>query len=311
MLPSATIVIPVHNEERCIGAAIESALTGQTLADVLVVDDHSDDRTVEIANRYDRVTVVTCIGHGIVDVNNTALSSASGEVVIHLDADDRLLPGAVQSLLEAFADPDVVIASGSTITDDGSRVIDSKLAFPTHQHLSIAAAAMNPFSHSGVALRRESVLAIGGYTAYGDVSWGEDYDLWLRILGSGAKAAGVEALVASKTLRAEGISGRHHHVMQQRSRRARQVYRAGLALPTCSELVALGRELQTAERRSDLQQRWSVTLAILARQLRGDGRLREALEVGAAAVRLGPARLARGSIDHRARMRRRRRVRSS
>lgn len=311
MTPTATIVIPVHNEEDWIAGAIESALAGPSIADVLVVNDRSDDRTVEIASGYERVTVVDCVGQGIVDVNNTALERASGDVVIHLDADDRLVPGAVEALTAAFADPDVVVVGGSTVIDDGVRVIDSKLVFPTHRHLAIAASAINPFSHTGIALRRKPVLELGGYRADGGVPWGEDYDLWLRLLASGAKSAGLPQTVATVTLRPGGITGTHHRLQHQRLRGPRAEYRTGLDLPSATELVELGEALRSFEHADELRRRWSMVLASLAAQLRNDGRFADAAMVSSAAIRCGPIRLVRGVTGHRRRMRRRREVRSS
>lgn len=311
MTPTATIVIPAHDEEQWIAPAIESALAGQTIADVLVVDDGSTDRTAEIARSYERVTVVPCVGQGIVDVNNTGLTAATAEIVIHLDADDRLLPGAVEAFVDAFTDPEVVIAGGSTVVDDGTTAIDSKILFPSHRHLAVAAAAINPFSHTGTALRRAPVLSLGGYRSDGDVPWGEDYDLWLRILASGAKAAGVTQVVASKTLRPGGITAVHHEQQHGRMRSARARYRAGAERPGFAELVALGQELRANTPAEELRRRWSAVLAMLAMQLLGDGRPTDAAVVSAAAIRLGPVRLASGVIDHRRRMRRRRQVRTS
>jgi hypothetical protein len=308
---TGTVVIPARNEEDWIAGAIESVLTGQAAADILVVDDGSEDRTIEIAARYDRVTVVPCVGQGIVDVNNTALVAARGEIMIHLDADDRLLPGAVEALVTAFIDPDVVLVGGSTVIDDGSRMIDSDVVFPTHRHLALAATVVNPFSHTGTALRREHVLAVGGYRAGGGgVPWGEDGDLWVRILSSGGKSAGIAQTVARRTLRPGGITAVHHQLIHERSSRARAEYRAGVTLPGFPDLISLGEELRASGRADVLQERWSVMLLMLANQLAHDGRHKDSAIVAAAAVRSGPRRLVRGLSEHQRRMRRRRRVRT-
>jgi hypothetical protein len=44
----------------------------------------------------------------------------------------------------------------------------------------------SPFTHPSVMFRRDAVLKLGGYR---DRGWPEDYDLWLRLAGSGARFA--------------------------------------------------------------------------------------------------------------------------
>src|SRR3989338_916934 len=51
---SITVIIPAHNEERCIADAIESVLNADFngYKQVIVVDDGSKDKTYEIASRF-------------------------------------------------------------------------------------------------------------------------------------------------------------------------------------------------------------------------------------------------------------------
>lgn len=311
MTPPATIVIPALNEEEYIGAAIESALAGQTRADVLIVDDGSFDRTVEIANSYDRVRVVPCNGRGIVDVNNTGLHAAQGEIVIHLDAGSRLVTGAVDALLAPFESPDVTLVAGSTVVNNGRETIGAKIVFPTHQHIATAAMSGNPISHSGVALRRRSIIEIGGYQAADGTEYGEDYDLWLRLLAAGHRTVGVTQTVAIRTLRSHGISARHHEVLHRRLRPAQRAYRTKTWERDARALIELGRALRGEEYSNELLDRWSISVAMLAYKLMRDRRPGDALVAGTAAVSLGPLRLATALIDHRGRMKRYREVKSA
>jgi glycosyltransferase involved in cell wall biosynthesis len=307
MRPTATIVICAHNEEAWIARAIDSALSHQSLSDVLVVDDHSDDRTAEIARTYERVTVIPCEGRGIVDVNNTALRRAAGDVVIHLDADDRLLPGAAEALLAPFEDPDVVFVVGSSIVDEGERDIDAKIVFPTHRHLAVASMALNPIPHTGVALRREPVLVVGGYRSASDgTTFAEDYDLWIRLFDSGSRCVGVPKVVGRQTLRSTGVTGLHHDQQAARTGQIQRAYRDRHWERDGSMLVTLGRELAHYEQADVLRDRWSVMLMVLAGRFMRERRPVDASIVVVAAIRLGPIRMVRASFDRRRRMRRRR-----
>lgn len=94
--PSVSIVIPARNEERNIGQTIDAVLSQDYPSqriEIIVVDDHSDDRTAEIAGSYqDKLCLIRlsevssfpgskklALGKGIV--------AAGNELVITLDAD--------------------------------------------------------------------------------------------------------------------------------------------------------------------------------------------------------------------------------
>jgi glycosyltransferase involved in cell wall biosynthesis len=93
-----SILIPAHNAERWIGTTIESAL-GQTWRDVevVVVDDGSTDRTLEVAASFERhnVRVFMQANCGAAAARNRALAEARGDIIQYLDADDLLAPDKI------------------------------------------------------------------------------------------------------------------------------------------------------------------------------------------------------------------------
>ncbi len=87
--PSITVITPAYNEEACIRGCLD-ALTGQDypreLLEIIVVDDHSTDRTREIALEYG----VTVIDNGRRDIEYgkmLGLGMAGGELFCIIDAD--------------------------------------------------------------------------------------------------------------------------------------------------------------------------------------------------------------------------------
>lgn len=105
--PRVTVFIPVFNREEFIREAIESVLA-QTFGDleVLVVDDGSTDRSVEIVESIpdDRVRV-ECNGEnlGIPRTRNRGLELARGEFLAVLDSDDLAHPRRLEAQV-AFLD---------------------------------------------------------------------------------------------------------------------------------------------------------------------------------------------------------------
>ena len=97
-----SILIPAYNAERWISQSLASALA-QTWrhTEVIVVDDGSTDRTLDIAKGYasDRVKVVGQKNIGAAGARNAALGMAQGDYVQWLDADDLLHPEKIERQL--------------------------------------------------------------------------------------------------------------------------------------------------------------------------------------------------------------------
>jgi len=99
------VVVTNHNYARFLGEAIESACT-QTHPDVhvVVVDDGSTDGSRELLGSYaDRIEVVLQEQGGQASALNAGLERCRGEVLLVLDADDRLRPQAAERVAAAFA----------------------------------------------------------------------------------------------------------------------------------------------------------------------------------------------------------------
>jgi glycosyltransferase involved in cell wall biosynthesis len=99
--PLVSILINAYNEERYIGAAIESAIA-QTYdsIEIIILDDQSTDRTAEIVKNYNdpRVRYIRSDKRlGLTDGRNALLAAAKGEYLTYLDADDIYEPTKVEA----------------------------------------------------------------------------------------------------------------------------------------------------------------------------------------------------------------------
>ncbi len=98
-----SIYILTHNEEIDIAACIESALLSD---DVIVVDSLSDDRTIEIANRYPvRVVQHAFESHGKQRTWMLRSIPAKHEWVYILEADERMTPALFEECLTTILQP--------------------------------------------------------------------------------------------------------------------------------------------------------------------------------------------------------------
>jgi glycosyltransferase involved in cell wall biosynthesis len=98
MKPLVSILIPAYNSEGWIADTLRSALA-QTWPnkEIIVVDDGSKDRTLEVARRFesDGVQVFTQKNQGAAATRNTAYTHSRGDYIQWLDADDLLSPDKI------------------------------------------------------------------------------------------------------------------------------------------------------------------------------------------------------------------------
>src|SRR5687767_8093344 len=105
----ASVIITNYNYGRYLNAAIDSALSQTyTPCEVVVVDDGSTDGSAELVAAYrDRVVPVFTEHGGQAAAFNAGFAASCGDVVCFLDADDVLLPRALEDAVVHFSNPDV------------------------------------------------------------------------------------------------------------------------------------------------------------------------------------------------------------
>lgn len=100
---SVSILINNYNYGQFVSQAIESALAQTVPAQVVVVDDGSNDNSREVISRYaDRVEAVFQDNGGQGAAMNEGFGRATGDLVIFLDSDDFLETHAVETLLKGW-----------------------------------------------------------------------------------------------------------------------------------------------------------------------------------------------------------------
>ncbi|NET11244.1 MAG: glycosyltransferase, partial [Symploca sp. SIO2B6] len=102
---TVSIIINNYNYELFLGQAIDSALNQDyPYVDVIVVDDGSQDSSVDIIHRYgDRIRPVIKENGGQASAMNAGFQASSGDLVLFLDADDYLFPDAVTTIIAAWS----------------------------------------------------------------------------------------------------------------------------------------------------------------------------------------------------------------
>lgn len=105
-----SIIIPVHNGEEHLGQSIASAIA-QDVAEIIVIDDASTDKSVEIANRYsDKITLVKRLERkGQAYRLNEGVRLSTWPFIQFLDADDYLLKDKVSEQLKHLQNSEALV----------------------------------------------------------------------------------------------------------------------------------------------------------------------------------------------------------
>jgi cellulose synthase/poly-beta-1,6-N-acetylglucosamine synthase-like glycosyltransferase len=117
LLPSVTLVIAAHDEERVIAERLDNALAldyPRDRLEVVVTLDGSPDGTRRIARGYESrgVTVLDNPRGGKVAAQNAAVRATASDVVAFSDANSMWDPAALRRLVAHFADPEVGYVCG-------------------------------------------------------------------------------------------------------------------------------------------------------------------------------------------------------
>jgi len=211
--PLVSVVIPCYNQARFLRAAVTSATARLARVQIIVVDDGSTDDTASLARGLD-VTLVRQRNRGLAGARNRGLQAATGEFVIFLDADDRLLGGAIDTGVRALAaNPACAMAYGRCVMSgpDGELWPTPEIPMVRTGHHAAFLQTNLIWMPAAAIFRRAAVERAGGFSEGVDAA--ADYDLYLRIsrdapvldhghsVAAYRKHAGSMSLDASRMLR--------------------------------------------------------------------------------------------------------------
>lgn len=181
--PIVSVLTTAYNRERYVGEAIESVLKldGPEL-ELIVVDDGSRDRTVEIARSHesDPRLRVFINEHNLGDYpnRNRAAEHARGKYLKYLDADDKMLPGGLAAMVEALeSHPNAALALCSDPVPglNFPAQIEPEAAYRLYY---LEGAEFFDRSPMSAIIRADAFRQLGGFKPARHTG---DQDLWLRL----------------------------------------------------------------------------------------------------------------------------------
>ena len=109
-----SVIIPCYNMVRFVRRAVESCTLSSPSheVEIVCVDDCSTDGTPkvldEIASAAPNIKVVRHdVNKKLLEARRSGLAAATGDYIVHLDADDRFAPGTLDAVVERLGEDPV------------------------------------------------------------------------------------------------------------------------------------------------------------------------------------------------------------
>ncbi|MBL1211076.1 glycosyltransferase family A protein [Geminocystis sp. GBBB08] len=184
-----SVIIPVYNGERFLAEAIKSIMKqNYQPLEIIVIDDGSTDKTVNVASRFKDITkYIYQENSGVSRARNTGIKMAKGDLITFLDADDLFPSNSLEKYVDFMKkNIDVDIVQGYTQDQWLYKIEDDRLLFESKRkpHISF---------NVGSAIWKKSVFEkIGLFNE--SMSYGEDVDLWVKVNENSMKKVIIERI---------------------------------------------------------------------------------------------------------------------
>ena len=188
--PDVSVVVSSFNYEHFVSDAMVSVTSSLGVAaELIVVDDHSQDDSVQVildqmeaSSWFPIKLLAKSANTGVSVARNTAIAEARADRVFVLDADNVIYPATLHKLSAALDRSPEAAFSYGIIDTDGSHNLISHLPWDVRRLTEcnyIDAMAM---------VRRRVWDEVGGYDPLLGIRGWEDYEFWLRLAARGFHA---------------------------------------------------------------------------------------------------------------------------
>lgn len=203
-----TIITPSLNYGRFLGDCLESVNEQRgVVLEHLIIDGGSTDGSAEIVSRFPHATWIQEPDDGMSDAINKGFERARGDWTMWLNADDRLKPGSLSSLLPFLEQTgaDVVYGNWNFINEHGDlirRVKPPRWSSFVHVH-------HHCFIGSTAAFYRNKSVIDAGFRLRTDFKYAMDSEFYIRLARADLQFEHVPVDIAEFRLHGDNLSQRN------------------------------------------------------------------------------------------------------
>lgn len=184
---SFSVIIPNRNGAQTLGECLAAIFkTGYEGLEAIVVDDASNDNSLEITARFPVRTVVHETCRGAAAARNSGAAAARGEYLFFIDSDVVIPEDALQILEEDFRNPEIsgVVGMLKAFTRFDNLCSQYKNFYMHHTYRQLPE-QIRVFYTSAAAIRKDVFSAVGGFDESYRSATIEDTDFGVRVTGEG------------------------------------------------------------------------------------------------------------------------------
>jgi glycosyltransferase involved in cell wall biosynthesis len=204
-----SVIMPAYYSEGTISTAIESVIA-QTYAnwELLIYDDCSGDRTLDIAGEYsdsdNRIIVVKGnLNTGVASARNKALEKAKGRFISFLDSDDRWKTDKLEKQIEFMKQNECAMAYSSYEIMESHGKLTGKVITSLYKEADYESLLKNNYIGTLTVMIDRLLISDIHFSS----SRHEDYLLWLEFVKKGYKLLGMEESLAYYRVSPRSLSG--------------------------------------------------------------------------------------------------------
>lgn len=225
----ASFVLPVKNGERFIKATLDS-LAGQSEKniEIIVINDHSSDKTVEIVEEAAKKDERIILGHnldktGEASTRNIGVRKAKGKIILPNDADDPSSPERAEISIKMLETKKVDFFYGNLVQYNLETGEKSPRFFQKYDEKLLRFIDYIP--HPAIAYLKSAYESAGGYDE--EIKIGTDYDLWLTAQEKGLRFYGEDIELARYTIHAGQMTSANYserHIWLKKIRQKHSIF---------------------------------------------------------------------------------------
>lgn len=197
---SISIIIPARNEEHNIVKCLNAVLAQdypKELFEVIVVDDHSTDRTYQVVTGFETDIHLRCIKLSehvaSKDVTSykklalsTGISQANGDLIVTTDADTFMQKDWLKSIAALYEEKQPVMIVGPVCFTNNNKIVEvfQSLDFISMQGVTVATLKLrmgNMCNGANLAFSKKAFNNVKGYEGIDHIASGDDYLLMTKM----------------------------------------------------------------------------------------------------------------------------------
>lgn len=188
-----SVIIPARNEEKNIGkllAALQQQTYPESLFEVIVIDDHSTDKTIEVVRRYPEVRLLQLKED---DINSykkkaieTGIAAAKGELIVTTDADCLPAQQWLKTVAAFKKEKNAAFITAPVVYENNSSLLQvfQALDFLVLQGItgaSVYKGSMTMCNGANLGYEKKAFDEVNGFSGIGQIASGDDMLLMYKI----------------------------------------------------------------------------------------------------------------------------------